>query len=242
MKTHEQRLQALEETADASRHVFRQMTEIAQSDGAPVVQEWGLIDRLGKSLSVLDLDGTRSVLSRADSKIESLGELLRQARSYVYNDCSVGGDELIEKIDAELMSLERIAGLREGIQKHHNWMEGDEMEADTQIDDHPTKEPVIHAIAQGWCEPEASEIEMDRVLAEAIAKPVGRLVRNWYDTAAQFSRNADYYRGIVQEIGAMLGDEAFISDDGSVQDSVLCAKVPELVRARLEAQTRIARG
>ena len=55
----------------------------------------------------------------------------------------------------------------------------------------------------------------------------------WYDTAAQMSRNADYYRGLVVQIGKMFGAEAYISDDGSVQDDVLCAKVPELVAARL---------
>jgi hypothetical protein len=55
----------------------------------------------------------------------------------------------------------------------------------------------------------------------------------WYDTAAQMSRNADYYRGLVVQIGQMFGAEAYISDDGSVQDDVLCAKVPEMVAARL---------
>lgn len=55
----------------------------------------------------------------------------------------------------------------------------------------------------------------------------------WYDTAAQMSRNSDYYRGLVIQIGKMLGDEAYISDDGSVQDDILCAKIPELVAARL---------
>lgn len=31
----------------------------------------------------------------------------------------------------------------------------------------------------------------------------------------------------------MLGEEAYISDDGSRQQDVLCAKVPELVAQRL---------
>jgi hypothetical protein len=58
----------------------------------------------------------------------------------------------------------------------------------------------------------------------------------WCDTAAFHLRNEDYYRGLVIKIGAMLGPEAYTSDDGSVQDSVLCAKVPELV-AKLVALT-----
>lgn len=98
---------------------------------------------------------------------------------------------------------------------------------------HPMDIAATEAVAQGWCEPETSSQEMDVVLATAIARPVSRVLRNWYDTAAQHCRNEDYYRGLVQEIGAMLGDEAYISDDGSVQEDILCAKVPELIRARL---------
>lgn len=51
----------------------------------------------------------------------------------------------------------------------------------------------------------------------------------WCDTAAQHLRNEEYYRGLVIKIGAMLGPDAYVSDDGSVQDSVLCAKIPEMV-------------
>lgn len=55
-------------------------------------------------------------------------------------------------------------------------------------------------------------------------------VENLKETAAQFSRNADYYRDLVVQIGEMFGSVAYISDDGSVQNDVLCAKVPELVQ------------
>jgi len=53
----------------------------------------------------------------------------------------------------------------------------------------------------------------------------------WMDSAAVFSRNADFYRGIVVQIGEMFGDAAKTSDDGSLQDSVLALKVPGLVAA-----------
>lgn len=56
---------------------------------------------------------------------------------------------------------------------------------------------------------------------------------SWVESAAMFSRNEEYYRGLVNEIGEALGDEAYIADDGSRSQDVLCAKVPELVRARL---------
>ena len=80
--------------------------------------------------------------------------------------------------------------------------------------------------AQCWCDDETSDRVMDPELAEAVAKRIAA----WMDTAAQHCRNEAYYRDLVIEIGEMLGPDAFISDDGSIQQDVLCAKVPELVR------------
>ena len=60
-----------------------------------------------------------------------------------------------------------------------------------------------------------------------------RLLAAWLDTAAQNQRNADFYRGLVVEVGEMFGEAAKTSDDGSRQDSVLALKVPELVRELL---------
>jgi hypothetical protein len=50
----------------------------------------------------------------------------------------------------------------------------------------------------------------------------------WINVAAMHHRNEEYYRGLIDQIGEALGPQAYISDDGSVQDSVLRAKVPEL--------------
>src|ERR1044072_1073994 len=66
------------------------------------------------------------------------------------------------------------------------------------------------------------------------AKPSMRERDAWIETAARHARNEDYYRGLVQQIGAMLRKDAYISDDGSVQEDVLCAKVPELIAAVIE--------
>jgi hypothetical protein len=67
---------------------------------------------------------------------------------------------------------------------------------------------------------------------------VERLTRErnqWEDTAAQMCRNMEYYRGLVDQVGRLLGDAAYIADDGSRSDDILRAKVPELVEARLKA-------
>ena len=58
----------------------------------------------------------------------------------------------------------------------------------------------------------------------------------WEDTAAQAYRNTDYYRSLVREIGMMIGSAPYIADDGTVNDDVLCAKVPELIPPTLAEQ------
>ena len=57
----------------------------------------------------------------------------------------------------------------------------------------------------------------------------------WIETARQHARNENYYRSLVRQIGEMLGPDAYTSDDGSVQQDVLCAKVPELVARLISA-------
>lgn len=54
-------------------------------------------------------------------------------------------------------------------------------------------------------------------------------VENWKATAEQESRNRDYYRSLVVQIGEMLGPVAYTQDDGGIVTDVLCAKVPGLV-------------
>lgn len=55
----------------------------------------------------------------------------------------------------------------------------------------------------------------------------------WYDTAAEMSRNAEFYRGIVIQIGEMFGPAARTADDGTVTEDVLALKVSELVASLL---------
>lgn len=79
----------------------------------------------------------------------------------------------------------------------------------------------------------ASDIERHMVVrAPPLAESVGDVdqqVENWKETAAFHCRNELFYRGLITQIGEMFGKEAYISDDGSVQQDVLALKVPELV-------------
>lgn len=60
----------------------------------------------------------------------------------------------------------------------------------------------------------------------------------WVEMAAQEARNREFYQGIITQIGELFGPLAYTSDDGSVQDSVLALKVPELVKALLSKKKR----
>jgi len=79
--------------------------------------------------------------------------------------------------------------------------------------------------AQCWCDKETEHLEMDVILAEVIARKVAA----WMETGADYSRNADYYRGLLVECGEAIGEESRIQDDGNRSYDVLCAKIPELV-------------
>lgn len=52
--------------------------------------------------------------------------------------------------------------------------------------------------------------------------------------AAEMHRNCEFYQGLVTQIGEMFGVAAHTCDDGSISDSVLALKVPELVAAALQ--------
>lgn len=75
--------------------------------------------------------------------------------------------------------------------------------------------------------------ERGEVIAELRARvaELERKAEAWKDTAEQMNRNAEFYHGIVRQIGEPFGIAARTSDDGSVQDDVLALRVPELVEA-----------
>ncbi len=87
------------------------------------------------------------------------------------------------------------------------------------------EEESLGLAAQCWCDPETQHLTLDPALCSAVAKRIAA----WMETAAQNQRNTEYYRGLVQQCGKSIGKTAYIQDDGGVVDSVLCAKVPELV-------------
>lgn len=90
-------------------------------------------------------------------------------------------------------------------------------------------EEARHIAAQCWCE----ENTKNKVLDVDITEAVARRIAAWMETAAQNARNTEYYRGLVVRCGETLGREAYVQDDGGLAGGVICAKVPEIVEARL---------
>lgn len=77
----------------------------------------------------------------------------------------------------------------------------------------------------------ASGVKVDEALKDH-ARYVLMAERDaWMGTAAQHLRNEQYYRGLLEKIGAMFGDAALTAEDGSKPGGVLVAKVPELVES-----------
>lgn len=75
----------------------------------------------------------------------------------------------------------------------------------------------------------------DMTLSEAL-----RAERDaWEQTAAQFSRNEDYYRGLIDSVAPMLGAAMYTQDDGGVVPEPLRACLPKAV-AKLKARAEEA--
>lgn len=53
----------------------------------------------------------------------------------------------------------------------------------------------------------------------------------WMESARHFANAADYYCGRLDEALALCGPDAYVSDDGSVQDTPIRAKAKELVES-----------
>jgi hypothetical protein len=52
----------------------------------------------------------------------------------------------------------------------------------------------------------------------------------WIDTARTMQKNADYYRGLLEQIAKEFGDACYIDDTGKKTQDIFCCKVPGLVR------------
>lgn len=52
----------------------------------------------------------------------------------------------------------------------------------------------------------------------------------WKETARHESSGSNFWQGLVQQTGQMLGPDVYVCDDGTISSTVLGLKVPELVK------------
>jgi hypothetical protein len=82
------------------------------------------------------------------------------------------------------------------------------------------------------------ELDAPGSLVDAIERKMGQAASEERE-ARRYCRNADYFENLVTEIGDMFGLAAYISDDGSLHDEVLCERVPYLVERFIVAKERV---
>jgi len=85
--------------------------------------------------------------------------------------------------------------------------------------------------SQCWCDERVEDREMDVMLAEVVAEKIAA----WMQTTARSHTNTKYYRGLLEQCGEIIGDRAYITDDGTKLEHVLCSKIPEIIGEDYEA-------
>ncbi len=62
------------------------------------------------------------------------------------------------------------------------------------------------------------------------------IAKAWYESAKFHHVNETYYKTICEEIGKLIGKEAFTDDVGGVHEDVFACKLPGLVKKLVEAK------
>jgi len=79
----------------------------------------------------------------------------------------------------------------------------------------------------------------DDIVKKEVQKEEIEVFDMWKDMARQLAKSRDYYTSLLDEIAECFGNDSYISDDGSVQDSPLRAKMPELVLKLKEEKDKL---
>ena len=72
-----------------------------------------------------------------------------------------------------------------------------------------------------------------------LAEELEKRLAAWMETAAMTSRNADFFRGLLDQCAAHLGREAYTADDGVVMEEPVRLKIPELVAKLVAAGGKV---
>lgn len=102
------------------------------------------------------------------------------------------------------------------------------------IESQKTKEAIAHNWAADTAAAQLKSLMGSEHNLEEMKRSFERTLYVWLKDLHQANRDMEFYRGIVMQTGELLGAEAFTSSDGTVGDSVLALKVPELVKKLVE--------
>lgn len=70
-------------------------------------------------------------------------------------------------------------------------------------------------------------------------KPIPIEDINWQQMAFAFHNNYEYYVSLLDKIGKSFGKISYISDDGSIQQDIIRAKLPELVKQLIKENKKL---
>jgi len=88
------------------------------------------------------------------------------------------------------------------------------------------KREALEEAVQCWTDEGTKDILIDMRIAAAVATRLAE----WMKVAERGFRGAEYYQGLLDQCGRHIGVEAFTAEDGTVQQEVVAAKLPELVK------------
>jgi len=81
-------------------------------------------------------------------------------------------------------------------------------------------------VAKRYSEYESTITTLEQRVAESKQREL-----NWTECAAEYARGSDFYQGLLDQCATHLGPNVYVADDGSIQDSPLRLKIPEMVQA-----------
>lgn len=110
---------------------------------------------------------------------------------------------------------------------------------DAIIESQKTKEEIAHNWASETANEQVRSIMTQPLTLEGFQTMFERTLYVWLKDLHQSNRDMEFYRGIVTQIGELMGPDAFTANDGVVGDSVLALKVPELVKTLIEANQSV---
>jgi hypothetical protein len=58
------------------------------------------------------------------------------------------------------------------------------------------------------------------------------VLTNWIQTASLYSKNAEWYKGLLEEIAVNYHPEAFTDDTGVIHENTFVSKLPELINPK----------